>query len=436
MSDVPLGQVIEGSLGFFWPFTKKVPSLNGDPERGYVRRDGGWLLIETLDENIRKKYSQRKAEGTPEAIAALMPEKSALFLEVIGSGWTTRSGYRASSKRYRARTMIGDIPFDRLKSARVTCVEARFHGVSDWAGVSAAKESVTHGDDGRPKSWTFTLGATEPESRKISHGREVVLSTTWQVGGDQDRRIASAPVTLACSSKRPRDVWDLLQPLLFVQDLLNLAWEGFVTAADGAADLHTYPVDGGETSRPRLWNGALMIPLPGIQGPKSINEYPLFDLADLGGVPGLARWIRLYGAHPRAVNPVVNPYRFGPATAEVALRDVAAGIEYWVKSNRPAAWANGKYMQALAGRVGKPFSAWVGNAEDWCKDFWHTYNMLKHDVAYRMDPERVPDLVYSGRLLLASALLDRAAGTKNPSRQIFQSHRTRSLGSRLRKRYR
>ncbi|MGI5284651.1 HEPN domain-containing protein [Nonomuraea polychroma] len=435
MSDVPLSQVIEGSLGFFWPFTKKVPRLNGDPERGYVRRDGGWLLIETLDENVKKKYSQRKAEGAPEAIAALMPEKSALLLEVVGSGWTTRSGYRASSKRYRARTIIGDIPFDRLKSARVTGVEARFHGVSDWAGVSAAKESMTPGDDGRPKSWTLTLSATEAQNHKISHGREVVLSTTWRVDGDQDRRIASAPVTLACSSKRPRDIWDLLQPMLFVQDLLSLAWEGFVAAADGAADLHLSSADRGETSRPRLWNGALMVPLPGVAGPKSANEYPLFDLADLGGVPGLARWIRLCDGHPRAVGPVVNPYRFGPATAEVALKDVASGIEYWVKSNRPAAWANGKYMQALAGRVGNSFNAWVGNTEDWCRDFWNTYNMLKHEITYRVDPERVSDLVHSGRFLLAAALLNRVAGTKGPSRQIFRSHRTHSLGLRLRKRY-
>ncbi|MFC6080164.1 ApeA N-terminal domain 1-containing protein [Sphaerisporangium aureirubrum] len=427
----------EGSIGFFWPFNGKLPNLQAsEPERGYVHRDGGWLIIETLDEDVARKFSVRQAEGSPLGIAALLPEKSVLFLENIRSGWIQRSGYRASSRRCRARTAISNIPFDRLLSSKVKALSANFHGVGDWAGLSATKESRDQDEHGRIQSWTVTLKSANAISHPLRQGRSLMISTTWKVGGDEDRRVLSAPVTIGCSSLRPRDVWDLLQPLLHVQGLLNLAWDGFVAADTGSAELHLKKKDGVDLStRPEMWNGALMVPLAGVSAPKSMNENPLFSLSALGGIAGLTRWIRLCDEHPRAINPVINRYRYGPTTAETTLLDIASAIEYWVKCNRPAAWANAMYAQALAGRVGNHFTKWVGDPEKWGRDFWRTYNKLKHEITYAVDPHSVSDLAQSGRLLLAAALLDRAACSKAPSRQLFNTHRTDRLGRRLRSLY-
>ncbi|MER5648106.1 HEPN domain-containing protein [Streptosporangium sp. NPDC002524] len=430
-----LAEELEGGLGHFWPFHASKPNFRKQPERGYIHRDKGWLMIETLDERPWAARLDEEKEGNPRGIAAMLSERSILLLEAQWAGSTQRSGYRVSSRRYRARTAIGRIPVDELQSSKLLGITANFHGIGTWAGLTATEESHESNKDGRLESWTVTLKSPPSTNHGTSRGRILSLSTTWKVGGAEDRRQLSAPVSITCKSVRPRDLWDLLQPVLHIQNMLNLAWEGFVTASSGSAELHLKTNATSKEDHPELWNGALMVPLAGVSSPKAINERPLFTLETVGGIAGLARWIKLCDTYPRAVGPVVNLYRFGPATSEASLLAVAAGIEYWVKCNRPALWANKHFTKALAGHVGKPFSQWVGDPDAWADDFWKTYNKLKHEITYVVDPRKLSDLVRSGRLLLGADLLNRVARTKEPSRWLFHSHRTYNLGERLRDRY-
>jgi hypothetical protein len=174
-----------------------------------------------------------------------------------------------------------------------------------------------------------------------------------------------------------------------------------------------------------------------------LTVVPLFHLSDIGGVDGLARWVRLAEKHERLAVSVASVYRYGGAGPESALLDVAASIEYWVKVNRQAAWSksgvtidlNGRkrmlHSLALAKKVGSAFFSWIGDAEAWSKDFDFHYNSLKHSPNYAADPYVLTELARVGRLLLLAALLDRVAGSKQPSRAIFRSHRIARFGHTL-----
>lgn len=439
-----IGDVLEqGTLGFFWPIAETAPDLEKEPERGHARREGGWILLDVLDESPIEslRLGLEATADAPTALLGVMADEAAMFLEVIDAGRNTRfGGSRASSKRYLARTAVGGVPVDRLRTPSLKELHAHFHGIGGWAGMSATKENWGS-EDGRVKEWSVALSDTEDLSHRLSGGRALVLSTTWRVDGPTDKRTISAPVSLGCMSSRPIDVWELLQPVLQIQDLLSFAYEGFVAADGGSAHLDLEPAEEERLSQtPSLWNGALMVRSPAATAPKSMNERPLFHLETIGGIAGLTRWIRLSAAHPRATRPVVARYREGRPSAALTLMEVAAAVEYWAKANRPAAWADSavkhrKWVQALADRCGKAFADWVGDPDTWARAFWGSYNGLKHEPTFGSDARELVDLAESARYLLAAVMLDRVALTKAPSRAIFKHYRLDGLGARLRNLY-
>jgi len=433
-----------GTLGFFWTASDEAPDLESDPERGHVRIEEGWVVLDVLDENPMDSLRSRvlnEPTDPPKALIGVMPEEAALFLEVRGPWGTQRFGAaRASSKRFLARTVIGGVPVNRLRTPALHGLHAHFHGVGRWAGMSASEEKWKT-DDGRMQEWSVTLAGSGVLSHRLPGGRTLVISTTWRVDGPTDRRTIYAPVSIGCESRRPVDVRDLLEPILRTQDLLGFAFEGFVAADGGSARPDLALVEDEKNNRTQsLWNGALMVRSPAAQAPRSMNEFPLFHLHTIGGIAGLARWIRLSIAHPRAIGPIVARYRQGRGSAPVIVMEVAAGIEYWARANQSTPWAASavkkkRWVQALADRCGKAFSDWVGDPEAWAKAFWLAYDRLKHEPTYEPDPMELADLAESARYLLGAAVLDRAARNRRPSRAIFRHHRLNDLGLRLRERY-
>lgn len=444
LEHMAIGDVLEaGTLGFFWPFSERAPDLESEPERGHAKREMGWVALDVLDESPidSLRLGLEATADAPAALLGVMADEAAMFLEVIDAGRNTRfGGSRASSKHYLARTAIGGVPVDRLRTPSLEELHAHFLGIGGWAGMSATKEDWSS-DRGRVTEWSVTLSGTEDLSHPLRGGRALVLSTTWSVDGPTDRRTISAPVSIGCRSRRPVDVWELLQPVLHTQDLLSFAYEGFVAADGGSACLDVEPAEGERSSQtPSLWNGALMVRSPAAAAPRSMNERPLFYLGTIGGIAGLARWIRLSSTHARATRPVVARYREGRPSAALTVMEVAAAVEYWAKANRPTAWAdsavkNGNWVQALAGRCGKAFADWVGDPDAWARAFWGSYNRLKHEPTSEPDARELTDLAESARYLLGAVMLDRVALTKAPSRGVFKHHSLDSLGTRLRDRY-
>jgi hypothetical protein len=418
----------EGLLGHFWPLGDSPPNLNDEPLHGRVRRSEGTLL-DVLDTG-----THFGPDGPPNhrALAGALQGESVLLLDVqFETSSRALGGARASWARYSAGTVLEGVDLFRLRSDRVRRLRANFFGVGRWAGMQRGRESWDTGDDGIVRGFSLMLSTPEKETQPIGGGRVLTLSSAWTVGGSEEQRVISAPVSIECEAARPAPSWSLLEPLLRVQDLLGLAYGGSVLAETGAGVADLRPGGRPGTVVSGMWSSPLMKLQPGARA-ANLRSFPLFTLQTIGGLAGVKRWIKLTQAHPRSVAPLVSPIRHGFASADVVLRDVAAAMEYWAKVNRPAKWASTNlFAQAITTRLDKSFDTWVGDRDRWCKEFWSANNHLKHEPMYKPDDQRLIDLALSARYALLAALLDRVAGTRAPSRSIFQSHRLSDIGLRL-----
>lgn len=429
---MPFSDLDPGQIAYFYPAAELPLAESVEPDRGFVRIDGPWCVVDVLDEH--GPFSSRPRE-VPRDIVALTPTDSLILHEVVANGGRTTSGYRASSLSYRSRTILG-ATLHGVRSMDPMELVAKFHGISRWAGLSALEERQTI-ESSRWREVTVTVRSEDvTKVESLTRRRELTLSPDWSVSGPEDRREVSAPVAFGCRSDRPQEVWSLLQPLIAVQSLISLAYGGFVAASSGAAGL-SYMESERSPSTPWLWSGALMTAAPGARKPDQ-NAFPLFDLATLGGLAGLRRWIDWTVNRPRVINPLIWRYRMGPASAPVSLMEIAAGIEYFVKISRPAAWAatsgKARWPEQLARRVGESFLTWIGDVDRWAPMFWETYNQFKHGTETTLDHDdpAVWLLAESGRFLLAGAVADRIALTKAPSRMMFAGPMLNNLGTQVR----
>jgi hypothetical protein len=207
-------------------------------------------------------------------------------------------------------------------------------------------------------------------------------------------------------SKTPRTWQQHLVPLIAVQDLINLAYRGFVPAEHATVEFK-YREDDQPRKTPRMWNSRLMTVPPGVSRPNSMTEFPLFHLQNIGGVQGVRNWIRLDHEYPRATGPITNVYCYGASGVEVRLIEIALGLEYWTKVHNElrthvgeAAKANEENLEPLpmsVGRhVGSAFADFVGDLYKWSDLFWNTYNNLKHAPNFEYDPYEVQTLGDTG----------------------------------------
>lgn len=422
-----------GAVGCFWPWEEGLPAIDSaEPERGYLRISERGVEIETLVEQMTDTGDFEQPERLP--LLSLTPAGATLVSQIT-SAWSSErgGGYRTSSRHYRARSAVGGINLSSLRSAEPRELHAQFHGLSRFVGFSAAKEDRRTDPDGLLKVWEVRLEVSEADERvQLDSGRELVVGSHWDVGGTAEQRTMSASTSIGCASAVPVPMSALLDPLLRVQDLLNLAFQAFVPASTGTAWVDcSSGGHGGHFNTPWFWNQSLMSVPIGAQ--ERSEPWLLFDLATIGGAAALGRWIALANTHPRALQTVVRPYRFGFSSPSMQLLDAAAGIETWVKSWRPEKWANGKlYAQQLARRVGDAFTDFVGDPDAWGHALFNEYNALKHDPEHVVDERGTADLAESARLLLGAALLDHIAGSSEPSIAIFGGGRLWQLGDRLR----
>ncbi|MFI6757985.1 HEPN domain-containing protein [Micromonospora sp. NPDC050417] len=438
-----IGAVHEGTIGWFWPGQVKPRSWKKEPERGYLKlADDNRLQLVLLDESDSFK-DRHGSSALPRIITGATESGGVLLLDIVGRG-STRSfgGASASVLRYRARSLIVGVDIKEIRSANVHSIATHYFGISSWLGLSAVVENwQNHNGSNRLKSFTITADVQPEQSVMISGGRELVISAHWEVGGPEDRRTVLSPVSIACQSKSPKHLAYLRYPLLRIQDLISLAYDGFVAADDGRAVPH---IDNELLlSTPSYWDSLLMATSNG--DAVKDRDLPYFHCADIGGLAGLARWTSLCYRHLRAVRPIVERYRQGKASPPLRLMEVAAGIEYWVAAHRPSTqWARRMcprrghrcgYAWTLATHVGSPFAEWIGDVDTWAQEFWSTYNKLKHEPGYDVDERKCSLLAESALLLLAAALLNRVATNKTPSKRIFQgsAHRTWQLREALQK---
>lgn len=438
---------MDGTLGHFWTNVGDVYDLDKAAD-GYVRlADDDLFHIGTL--RTRQYLSEFGKNSDrlpmPETIYAMTNVTRSIFFDIAGVSQSNVMGQRASTQTVRTRGVIVNVPLAELKDDKFLTVELEIPQVTRWAGLTSIREESVAPSGNKGKQYKAETVDVEPLEVEIRRGFSLKLDSTWHVNGPDDRRTINAPLVVGTSSRTPRKWHDHLVPLLSVQDLINLAHEGFVPAEQARVE---FRID--DDGRPResatLWNSRLMA-LPrrgGVSGPESMTEVPLFYLGHIGGVQGLRNWIRLDHDHARATGPITNAYRYGATGVEVHLIEIATGMEYWTKVHRRLgrAWAqprrvsrrvNEALPMAIGRHVGPAFAEFVGDLDRWSQLFWETYNSLKHAPNYEYDPSEVQLLGDTGELLLLGALLNRVAGNKVPMKALCHSHRTHMLGYNMRK---
>ena len=145
--------------------------------------------------------------------------------------------------------------------------------------------------------------------------------------------------------------------------------------------------------------------------------------------------MELYDRFPRSVAPISSYLRYGSPSPEVRLLEVAAAIEQWVATHRRSTqWASRgtNFAAALAHHVGMPFTDWAGPADLWATQFWDSYNDLKHPRGAGPSRREAFLAAETGYRLLVAALLNRVAGSKQPSRQMLSNYRLTGVGKAMR----
>lgn len=448
MADDLFNVLEQGSLGVFHRWAHKS-LLDGAPnEYGWIVRAGSWVHVDTINDDPETQLFEDDEGGGPYPTALLgrLPAATLVALEVQDRGGTVViAGEQASTRRYRARTVAANVPLARLRSSDVRSMSAHFFGMDMFTRQGRPNEQWDYSPDKRVRGYRLTLDDSTPSmSASLTRGRTLYVSSRWSVGGtEMDRRI-TVPTTFAVECRRPVPVFEVLRPLVQLQDLLGLLYQGFLPAHRADLELDLRPDPRAGDRRAPCWSGPLFEPPARA---RTADPWPMLSLNDLGGVAGLARWIRLAEQHPRAIDPVLAPFRAGRMSSESELLTLGASIEYWVASHRrrKVKWASPRMpkrtrshrriMEAATLRAGKEFAAWVVDRGAWCDDFSNTYEELKHEPSSSVDAGLLHDLVDGGRYLLFGLLADRAAGSRAPTRKLYKTSQLAGAHGRFERRY-
>lgn len=435
----PIGETLaEGSLGFFWMVESWPPALDdADVERGWLQLRDQSVDLRLLNEIAA--FGQAISFGNqldiPAAVVGVLPDGGVMLLE-CGPRFETRAfgGQRASTTRIDARTVVGGLTPAELASPKLFEIALQYQGLQAWAGVSTVRQSVER-RDGLANRWSAETVSVDPVSTSIGSIR-LHINAGWQVSPGIDQIQIQTPLTVRCAAKRPRPVAELVEPLSYIQDLISLAHGGLSVPVKGTCLPHTTTAADPRHPRPTFWSG-LLHPDRDQHLPTPKLREPYFMLADIGGIDGLSRWVRLCRSHYRAVAPTLQHMRLGLPTAPGLLKEVAVAIEYWTAANKGGSWSNTKdFTGSVISCAGRPaFDAWCGNSGRWKDAFWNHYNMMKHNPTFAWDDEELADLAVSGRLVLTAALLNTVARSHRPSRVLFAGLQHRRLGDRLKRRY-
>ena len=421
--------LLSGSLGYFWEDVRLGKS-SGGKVRGFLKRlnDGNVQLEYFLDEDS----DQQERYTVPKCIYGATVNGHVLLLDLIRSSVKRRTHGLPSVRTQTVGTAILGVMPEHAKLDAVTSVSVFFPGITHWAGLQTVSEESRSDDEGRGKSVSLHVEAAPKQECRLSKGRMISIASHWKLGGAVDDRSIFAPVALECSARRAQSFRDLLEPLVQIQDILNIAYAGYVPARGGRV---RFAANESPPVHPRVWCARVMQAPEGVAAPKSMTAMPMFSLGHIGGIRGLARLVKFCDQVPRVHRALSLGYRIGVANVEARFLEVASAIEYWVALQDQAGlqWAQEKRRPlALANRVGKDFTAWVGDPREWDSVFAGTYNAVKHDPKFVPDPYALNYLAGSGWLLLLSAILNRTSGTKIPGKVVMDSHRNADLGRRVR----
>lgn len=330
-----------------------------------------------------------------------------------------------SVARYSSGCLVLDPVLSELDGDKVAQVRLDYFGLHSWSGERILDDEPIS-DGGQTVGWKAELRFGPSQRSPLDDGYVLRFSPGWSIGGPLDRRTLSAPLLVIVESSARSSITEHIVRLDAVHALLALAHRREPKAAGAAVRL----TDNGQWCDAWEHNMVRHGESPGV------NEFPHFGLNTIGGIDGVAAWVRLVLRHRRAVEPIVRHTLFPNQTPEASLLSTAAAMEYWVAIHRRSEeWAKksrGEVLPlALARQVHPSWEPWIGDSDLRLEQFWEVYNDLKHDPTAAYDGRTIQALEVAGRWLLAAVLLDFCARSSVPSEHLFTRGLT-MLGNNIR----
>lgn len=418
--------VLDGCLGSFVEIPDiEVPDLQTAKDRpGFIRLNDG---------RVETKLMLDDAFGrTIEAPHALVgaTEGSGILCLGIASSNTTRAyaGGRVSYATHSFDTLLAGVDIFSLRSTRLKDAAVSFHGefTNAWAGVETISTEMTTDSESRVQAVSINLRSL-PGVSAVLGDQVLEVKPHWNVKHSSDGSPSiDVALEIRATSDQPADAKALLEVLYRVQELLGIAFNGFLPASAGRATCD------GSDDRAELWNSALMgnetkaVAKPGFR-----TDF-LFSISQMGGVDGIVRWVELCRQHPRAVAPVTNRVRVGRTGAELHLMELCSAIEYWVAARRrtePNMGSGNRYVEPLALGLGPAMATWVGDVRRWSSLVWRYYTGLKHHIPdFKPDRRTLILLANSTYCALIAALLNRSALSSSPGDALLADLRLSGIG--------
>lgn len=406
MTSKQWARIRDGVIGIFQPL---APEGLG-PAPGMIK-----LTDEHAEVTFMASDDHLNDDFLPQDCRAVFGETQAgdvLMLSIAQRGGSWGS---IRTAQYRSRCLVLDPPAQQIDDDTVVAVQLHYYGLSGWSGERRLNDEPVV-EDGEVVGWAAELRWHSGTSVPLDDGYTLKFASGHSVSGPYDRRTLTAPLVITIQSKERRPVGEHLVRLDAVHALLAVAHKETPLASGGgvrfAETQHGYCA---------LWERTMISPRP--LGDLT-HEFPYLGLDNVGGAEGVASWVRLALEHRRAVEPLVRHVLFSDQTPESRILSTAAAMEYWVGSNaRSASWAKKEAGEDLPGAltryVDSAWASWIGDSDQWVKEFWKAYLDLKHFRADTPDPSTVHALEVSGRWLLTAALLDHCTGSAEASRHLF-----------------
>ena len=410
----PLVLLHDGAVGTFQTLTD--PPLKKQ-FAGHIKLGADGADITIVASRKRDPAGQWSADPANNNVVAGITEAGTI-LAPVGRvrRTTTRGDFILPIVRWTAPTILVDAPFDEVDADTVTETSLSYLGLDSWSGNTDHRDQPIVEEGVGVVGWRIEIENQTAESSAIGDGYHLAIRHGWTVSGPYDNRSLRKPLVLELRSEDRRPLSQHVSRLDALHALLSVAHRKPVTAVKGAAQLEP-----SSKRRAAMWDRTMMSDTV----PPGPNEFPIFTLADIGNVQGVANWVGTALKHQRAVTPVVRHRLFQNQPHQARLLSTAAALEYWVAANArnsAAPWARkvpkAKVPGAVASSVSSEWETWIGDTDRWATLFYRVYNLLKHS-SQDVDVAVVEALEYSGRWLLTASILDMCAGSSTASTQIF-----------------
>lgn len=412
MIEEPLDLLRDGVVGSFQPLV--------DPAmkkwfHGHIKVEDDSASITVVAHKKRDPAAKWADDATNSQIVVGITEAGTILARVeVIQRRVTRGDIAMPIVRWRSGNLLVDVDFDEVDDDTISASQLHYVGLGSWSGRPDHLDEPITGRGGL--GWRIEVHGSQERSVKIDADFDLTVEHGWSLTGPEDQRSLQRPLKIGVRSTKRRPLREHVERLDAVHALLSVAHWKPVSAIRGIAQLAP-----GSKKRALLWDNTMVADLV---RPDS-NEFPVFTLADIADLDGLAAWVTICLTKPRAVTPIVRHRLFQNQTPEARLLYTAAALEYWTASNARnanAVWARKVQdfdVPAAVGKsVGGAWEAWIGDPERWAKQFYGTYVQLKH-TADLTDPEVVDALEYSARWLLTASILDQCSGSTAPSDRIF-----------------